>query len=104
MLLPSRFEGLSQSLLEGMALGKPVIASAATGNLDLIRHEVDGLLVPPLEAGAWASAIDRVLGDATLAATLGGAAARTARETFALERTVERTLALYREVVGSGIG
>ena len=100
VLLPSRIEGLSQSLLEAMALGKPVIASAAAGNLDLIRHETDGLLVPPLDPAAWAAAIDRVLGDPALAARLGGAATRTARETFALERTVERTLALYREVVG----
>jgi glycosyltransferase involved in cell wall biosynthesis len=100
VLLPSRIEGLSQSLLEAMALGKPVIASAAAGNLDLIRHESDGLLVPPLDPAAWAAAIDRVLGDPLLATRLGGAATRTARETFALERTVERTLALYREVAG----
>ncbi len=99
VLLPSRIEGLSQSLLEAMALGKPVIASAAAGNLDLIRDEIDGLLVPPLDPTAWAVAIDRVLADRALAARLGEAARRTARETFALERTVERTAALYHEVV-----
>ncbi len=74
VLLPSRIEGLSQSLLEAMALGKPVIASAAAGNLDLIRHESDGLLVPPLDPAAWAAAIDRMLGDPALAARLGQAA------------------------------
>ncbi len=100
VLLPSRIEGFSQALLEAMALGKPVIASDAGGNPELIRHEADGLLVPPLDPAAWAAAIDRVLGDPLLATRLGGAATRTARETFALERTVERTLALYREVVG----
>jgi glycosyltransferase involved in cell wall biosynthesis len=96
VLLPSRTEGLSQSLLEAMALGKPVIASAAGGNLDLIRNGRDGLLVPPLDAGAWAAAIDRLLGDPALAARLGAAARHTARETFALRHTVERTLALYQ--------
>src|SRR5438105_6294919 len=40
-LLPSRSEGLSQALLEAMALGKPVIASAATGNLEVITDRVD---------------------------------------------------------------
>jgi glycosyltransferase involved in cell wall biosynthesis len=104
VLLPSRIEGLSQSLLEAMALGKPVVASAAAGNLDLIRHESDGLLVPPLDPRAWASAIDRVLADPALAAHLGGAATRTARETFALSRTVERTQALYRQLVGLASG
>ncbi len=98
-LLPSRIEGCSQALLEAMALGKPVIASAAGGNLDLVRHESDGLLVPPLDAGAWAAAIERLLGDAALAARLGDTARHTARETFSLERTVERTLALYRAIV-----
>jgi glycosyltransferase involved in cell wall biosynthesis len=97
-LLPSRSEGLSQSLLEAMALGRPVIASAAAGNLDLVRDGRDGLLVPPMDPAAWATALERVLGDDSLAARLGAAARRTARETFTLERTVERTLALYREI------
>jgi glycosyltransferase involved in cell wall biosynthesis len=95
-MLPSHSEGLSQSLLEAMALGKPVIASAAAGNLDLVQHDRDGLLVPALDAAAWAHAIDRLLGDGGLVGRLGVAARRTARETFALERTVERTLALYQ--------
>jgi glycosyltransferase involved in cell wall biosynthesis len=97
-LLPSRIEGFSQALLEAMALGKPVIASAAGGNVDLVTHERDGLLVPPLDVGAWAAAIERVLGDATLAARLGAEARRTARETFSMDRTVERTLELYRSL------
>ncbi len=98
-LLPSRIEGFSQALLEAMALGKPVIASAAGGNLDLVRHEVDGLLVPALDQTAWAAAIDRLLADAPLAARLGEAARETARVTFSLDRTAERTLDLYRSVV-----
>lgn len=97
-LLPSRMEGFSQSLLEAMALGKPVIASDAGGNPDLVRHEANGLLVPPLDPTAWAAAIRRLLGDPALAARLGTAARRTARVTFSLDRTVERTLALYRSL------
>ena len=97
-LLPSRMEGFSQSLLEAMALGKPVIASHAGGNPDLVQHESNGLLVSPLDPAAWAAAIRRVLGDAGLAARLGAAARHTARVTFSLERTVERTIALYRSL------
>jgi L-malate glycosyltransferase len=99
VLLPSRIEGLSQSLLEAMALGKPVIASAAAGNLDLVTSEVSGLLVPPLDARAWAAAIERVLGDPSLALRLGAAARRIARESFSLDRTVERTHRLYDSLV-----
>lgn len=100
VLLPSRIEGLSQSLLEAMALGKPVVASAAAGNLDLVRSEVDGLLVPPRAPAAWAAAISRLLADPALAARLGQAARHRARETFSLEHTVRRTLGLYHELVG----
>jgi L-malate glycosyltransferase len=100
VLLPSRMEGLSQALLEAMALGKPVVASAAAGNLDLVQDGVDGCLVPPLEPAAWAATIDRLLGDQRLRERLGRAARATARETFSLERTVARTDAVYRAVLG----
>jgi glycosyltransferase involved in cell wall biosynthesis len=99
VLLPSRMEGFSQALLEAMALGKPVIGSAAAGNLDLVTDEVDGLLVPPTDGAAWAAAIERVLGDSALGSRLGAAGRRTARETYALERMVDRTAALYRDLL-----
>jgi glycosyltransferase involved in cell wall biosynthesis len=97
-LLPSRMEGFAQALLEAMAVGKPVIASAAGGNPELVTDGVDGLLVPPLDPAAWAAAIERVLLDPALATSLGDAARRTARERFTLERTVARTLELYRSL------
>jgi glycosyltransferase involved in cell wall biosynthesis len=92
-------EGFSQALLEAMALGKPVVASAATGNLDLVTDGTDGLLVPPADPSAWASAIERLLADPPLRERLGAAARHTARERYSLERTVERTAAVYREVL-----
>jgi len=99
VMLPSESEGLSQALLEAMALGKPVIASASTGNLDLIRDGVDGRLVPPQAPGAWAAAIDELLTDTELARCLGTAARRTARETFGLARTVALTQQLYESLL-----
>jgi glycosyltransferase involved in cell wall biosynthesis len=99
VLLPSRSEGLSQGLLEAMALGKPVVASAATGNLDLITNGVNGRLVAPLDPTGWARAIDELLTDSTLAAAFGAAGCHTARVTFSLEHTIERTLRLYRSIL-----
>ena len=99
VLLPSRSEGLSQSLLEAMALGLPVVASDASGNRDLITDGGDGRLVAPSDSAAWAAAIDELLGSPETAAKLGTAARRTARESFSLEHTVRRTAELYADVL-----
>ncbi len=99
VLHPSRWDALPQAVLEAMALGKPVIASRAPGHQVIIRDEVDGLLVPPDDPAAWAAALDRVLGDAELAARLGRGAQPRARDGFPFERTIDETIRVYREVL-----
>jgi glycosyltransferase involved in cell wall biosynthesis len=99
VLLPTRMEGLSQALLEAMALGKPVIASAASGNLDVVNSGVDGLLVPPMDSLAWARAIEDLLQHPERAAQLGARARSTARDTFSLDRTIASTRSLYQEIL-----
>jgi glycosyltransferase involved in cell wall biosynthesis len=99
VLLPSRAEGLSQGLLEAMALGKPVIASDSTGNRDLITDAMDGRLVPATATRAWAAMIEELLGQPEQAARLGAAARHTARVTFSLEHTIQRTAELYRSLL-----
>jgi glycosyltransferase involved in cell wall biosynthesis len=100
VLLPSRSEGLSQALLEAMALGKPVIASRATSNVEVVTHGVDGLLVNPRDPMAWANAIQHLLTHPEMAAPMGAAARSTARDRFSLSHTIERTIALYHAVLG----
>jgi L-malate glycosyltransferase len=94
--LPSRIEGLSQSLLEAMALGLPVVASDAGGNPDLVTHESTGLLVPPLDRAAWAAALERLLAETALRERLGSAGRELVRREFTIERTAERTEGVYR--------
>jgi glycosyltransferase involved in cell wall biosynthesis len=97
--LPSTIEGLSQALLEAMALGVPVVASATGGNVDLVTSGVNGLLVPTLDAAAWARAFDQLLGDRNVARRLAQAGRALVRSEFTIERTVERTEAVYREAL-----
>lgn len=95
-VLPSRSEGLSQALLEAMALGLPVVASRAGGNADLVSHGDDGWLVPPRDGAAFAGALTQLLDDPDLRRRLGERARRTARERFSLARTAALTEAAYR--------
>lgn len=97
--LPSRIEGLSQTLLEAMALGLPVLASDAGGNPDLVTSGETGLLVPALDSMAWARALDRLLGDGTFRARIARAGRELVRRDFTLERTAERTEAVYGEAI-----
>ena len=97
--LPSRIEGLSQTLLEAMALGLPVVASDAGGNRDLISDGVTGRLVPPLDPAAWADALSALLGPPALAQRLAHAGRTLVRREFTLERTAQRTEAVYREAL-----
>ena len=98
-LLPSASEGLSQSLLEALALGKPVVASDVAANRGVIEPGVDGLLVPGRDPRAWAAAIERLLRDPAYAARLGAAGMAKAREGYSLEQTVRGTVAVYQEVL-----
>src|SRR5213592_3867050 len=65
--LPSRIEGLSQALLEAMALGLPVAASAAGGTAALSREGEAGLVAPALDPAAWAKPLKRLLEEPALA-------------------------------------
>lgn len=97
--LPSRIEGLSIALLETMALGLPAVASRAGGNPDVITSGETGVLVSPLDPRAWARGLERVLGDREFAQRIARAGRDLVRREFTLERTVERTEAVYREAL-----
>jgi glycosyltransferase involved in cell wall biosynthesis len=93
--LPSRHEGLSQALLEAMALGKPVVTTATGGNTDLCTDDEDGLLVPARDNAALGVALARLLGDAELRMRLGAAARVRVRDRFTIERARRKTDAVY---------
>ena len=93
-VLPSHAEGVPMSLLEAMAAGAPVVASAVGGIPDIVSHGENGLLVTPGDAASLAHAIGRIARDRGLAARLGAAARDTVASGFTAERAVERVEAL----------
>ena len=95
-VLPSHTEGMSNALLEAMAMARPVVATAVGGNLDVVRDGSDGVLVPPRDPAALAAAVGRLLEAPDEARRLGCAARRRAQAEFGLERMVDRYQALYR--------
>lgn len=72
-------EGFGQTVVEAMAAGRVVIASAGGGPAELVTDGVDGVLVPPSDVGALARALVEVLGDAHRRAVMGGRARAAAR-------------------------
>ena len=79
-LLTSAWENLPHTLLEALATGTPVIATAVGGIPEVVRDGENGLLVPPRDIAAIASAIDRLVHDDALRASLAAAAAPSGEE------------------------
>lgn len=94
-VLPSLSEGLSNAILEAMAAGVPVVATAVGGSSEAVEHGVTGFLVPPRDPAALAGAISGLLEDRERAARLGQAGRQRVAERFSNDRMVRDTEAFY---------
>ncbi len=103
-VLPSRTEGMSNALLEAMAMALPVVATAVGGTPEVIAEGESGLLVPPDDPSAMAAATARLLDDRPSAARLGAAARQAVEERFGARSMVRRLEAVYAAVANSGDG
>ncbi len=95
-------EGMSNTIMESMAAGKPVVATTVGGNPELVADGVTGFLVPPRDVVALAHAIERILADPPLAKTMGHQARERIAQRFSVAAMVEETERLYDEVTGAG--
>ncbi|HYX11691.1 MAG TPA: glycosyltransferase [Candidatus Acidoferrum sp.] len=96
-VLPSYREAQGLTILEAMALSRPVIASNVGGIPEMIDDGVTGILVPPHDADALSTAIGRLLRDHQLADTLGRAGHDLAHDRFCIEGMVSSIQEIYDE-------
>jgi glycosyltransferase involved in cell wall biosynthesis len=97
-VLPSHTEGMSNALLEAMAMARPIVATAVDGNADVVRDGVTGRLVPPRDPPTLAGALAALLDDPAAARSLGCAARRHVAEEHSLPVMVSRYERLYQEL------
>lgn len=94
-VLPSRSEAFPNGVVEAMAAGLPVVASAVGGLLELVEDGRTGLLVAPGDPDQLTAALRRLVQQPALAAALGSAARETVRRRYAFERMVAAFEDLY---------
>lgn len=105
-VLSSRVEGFPNALCEAMACGIPAVAfDCRSGPADIVRHEVDGLLVPPEDVHALAASMDRVMKDPIERTRLGHRASEVVQR-FGFNDILQRWNDLFHKVcsIENGLG
>lgn len=97
-VLPSLFEGLSNVMLEAMAMEKPVVATNVGGNVDLITNEENGFLVPVQDHKQIAHAVEELIENPELRMRMGSINRRIVKKTFSWHTIVPKVEKVYCEV------
>ena len=98
-VLVSTKEGLSNTLLESLVAGLPVVASRVGGNAEVVAAGA-GLLVPPRDANALAHAVETIAADPAGAVRMGARGREHVRREFTVARMADQTAALWDEILG----
>ncbi len=98
--LPSYYrEGVPRVLIEAAACGRPIVTTNSPGCREIVRDDINGLLVPPRDTDALANALRRLIEDPLLRKRMGVRGREIAEADFSNEKVVNETLAVYRELL-----
>lgn len=97
--LPSHYEGLPTTLLEAAACARPIIASDIAGCRRVVKHQINGLLVPAKVTLALAEAIKYLLHNPKLCLKMGKEGRRIAEQKFDIYKIAQYNFALYRKLL-----
>ena len=103
-VLSSDYEGLGVAALEALALGVPVVATRVGGIPEIVREEVDGLLVEPRDPAGLAIGIIEILSNPDLRKFYGESSKIEIEQRFSIQRMVGEVEAVYAEVLESKPG
>lgn len=98
--LPSTYgEGVPKVLIEAASCGRACVTTDMPGCREIVRHDVNGLLVPPADVDALTLAVEALIENPARRAEMGAKGRQIVLQAFTLERVVEDTLALYRTML-----
>jgi glycosyltransferase involved in cell wall biosynthesis len=97
-VLSTNWEGFPRSILEAMRAGLPVVSSDVAGVRESVEEGVTGFVVPRGDRETWRDRLEQLLTDPALRARLGASGRLRYEQRFTFERTLEKTLAVYRQV------
>ncbi|MEO8018903.1 MAG: glycosyltransferase family 4 protein, partial [Pseudomonadota bacterium] len=97
-LVPSMNEGFSNSIIEKMAVGLPVVVTRIGGNAEAVEDGSTGLVIPPQDLASLLNAIGKLHDDPELRSRFGVAARRRAEDLFSLSQMIGRHESLYRSL------
>ncbi|MHA2150295.1 MAG: glycosyltransferase family 4 protein [Candidatus Thorarchaeota archaeon] len=98
-LYPSRREPFGLSIVEAMACGVPVITTDVFGPREIVRHNYDGVAVPPDDVVALAKAVGMLLTDNELRTRIGQNALKSAQERYDISHHAKRLIVIYDEMI-----
>jgi glycosyltransferase involved in cell wall biosynthesis len=104
MVLPSLYEGMPLTAIEGSAMARPIVATAVDGTPEVVRDGRTGHLVPPADPAALSRAILALLQDPDAARRMGQAGRQWVLARFDVTRHVAATADVYRSVAAGAVG